>query len=270
MVLKRFTTGILIAIIAGLATWFGEPWFTQIAYIAAAAAIFEFYRVVKSEHVQPLTYLGTAFAIMLILDAHSPYEFTLPLILVLATLIPLIWMLFRQNKHNSFINWGWTIAGVLYIGWLLSFYISIRALNLGAYWVLLILACTAFCDVFAFIVGSTMGKHHLATSVSPGKTWEGTGGGMAASIICAVALSTLFKLPLLWWQAIIAGIIISFFSQMGDLVESLLKRNMQVKDAGHILPGHGGILDRIDSHLLIAPVAYYLLLLAKSQGWFPS
>ena len=98
------------------------------------------------------------------------------------------------------------------------------------------LSCTAFCDVFAYAVGSTIGKHALAASVSPGKTWEGSIGGLAASIIFAVIACVCFQLPLNYWQMIVAGIIIGIFAQLGDLVESLLKRNMKAKDAGNFYP----------------------------------
>lgn len=269
MVVKRVITGILIGLVVAFVIWFGEPVFTILTSLVAAVAAFEYYRIVKSEHIQPLTYFGIVFSVLLVVNAQSPYSFTLPLILVLATLVPLIWMIFRHNKDNSFINWGWTVTGILYTGWLLSFYVSIRALDQGVGWVFLVLSCTAFCDVFAYAVGSAMGKHALAASVSPGKTWEGSIGGLAASIIFAVIASVCFQLPLNYWQMIVAGIIIGIISQLGDLVESLLKRNMKAKDAGNLLPGHGGILDRIDSHLLIAPVAYYLIILANSQGWLP-
>jgi phosphatidate cytidylyltransferase len=267
MVVKRVVTGLLIAVVIVFTIWFGEPVLTVLACAAAGWAAFEFYRIVKSEHIHPLMYFGIAFSVLLVLNAHSPWPFTLPLIFVLITLIPLIWMLFRHNKDNSFINWGWTVAGILYTGWLLSFYVSLRAMDNGMGWLFLVLGCTALSDVFAYAVGSTVGKHAMASSVSPGKTWEGSAGGMAGSIACAVAMGFIFQLPLAVWQMVTAGIIIGVFSQIGDLVESLLKRNMRAKDAGTVLPGHGGILDRIDSHLLIAPVAYYLIFLISSQGW---
>ncbi len=267
MFVKRVITGILIGLVVGFVIWFGEPVFTILTSLVAAVAAFEYYRIVKSAHIQPLTYFGIVFSVLLVVNAHSPYSFTFPLILVLATLVPLIWMIFRRNKDNSFINWGWTLTGILYTGWLLSFYVSIRAMDQGMEWVFVVLACTALCDVFAYVVGSATGKHAMASSVSPGKTWEGSMGGLAASIIFAVILSICFRLPLNYWQMVVAGTIIGVISQLGDLVESLLKRNMKTKDTGSLLPGHGGILDRIDSHLLIAPVAYYLIVLANSQGW---
>ncbi|RPJ63954.1 MAG: phosphatidate cytidylyltransferase [Dehalococcoidia bacterium] len=273
MIAKRIITGILIGIVAGVAMWLGGPVFTVVAALVAAISAYEYYVIVKSEHIQPLTYFGIVFSILLVLNANCPPNITLitlPLIIILATIIPLIWMIFRHNKDNSFINWSWTFSGIIYTGLLISFYVYMRALDNGMGWVFLVIGSTTFCDIFAYAIGSKIGKHSLAASVSPGKTWEGSAGGLAGSIIFAIIASVFFNLPLNYWQMIIAGIIIAVFAQLGDLVESLLKRNMKTKDTGNILPGHGGVLDRIDSHLLTAPVAYYLIVLAINQGWLSS
>lgn len=270
MVAKRIITGLLIGIVAGIGIWVGEPWVTIVVCIVSGLASYEFYRIVKNESIQPLTWLGILFSVLFVINAfvqtHSinfprvSSWFTLTLLITSITVIPLLWMLFKQNREHAFINWGWTVAGVLYIGWLLSFYIYIRAMEHGLGWLFLVLGCTALCDVFAYAVGSTLGKHPLASSISAGKTIEGSIGGLIASIIVAIVISLLFNLPISYWQMILTGVIIAIFAQLGDLVESLLKRNMKTKDTGNVLPGHGGILDRIDSHLLVAPIAYYLIL----------
>ena len=279
MIVKRIVTGLTFAVIVVILVCLGGIPFTAALCIIATLACLEFYRIVKSQAIQPSSWLGIVFSILLIVNAYIqqynfsflpyPRDFTLPLLVVLMTLIPLLWMLFRPNKDNAFINWGWTVAGILYIGWLLSFYVQIRLMENGLGWVFLVVSCTALCDVGAYAVGSNVGKHAMASSVSPGKTWEGSAGGLATSIIVAVILAIAFKLPLYYWQMIAAGLIIGVFAQLGDLVESLLKRNMRAKDAGNLLPGHGGMLDRVDSHLLIAPVAYYLIVLVNNQGWLP-
>jgi phosphatidate cytidylyltransferase len=279
MVAKRIITGLLIAIFAVILMWFGDPWVTIAVCVVAALASYEFYRIVKHENIQPLTWLGILFSVLFALNAFVQANsinyarvsswFTLTLLITSITIIPLLWLLIKQNKEHAFINWGWTVAGVLYTGWLLSFYIHIRAMEHGLGWLFLVLGCTALCDVFAYAVGSNLGKHPLASSISGGKTIEGSIGGLIASIIFAVVISLLFNLPLNYWQMILAGVIIAIFAQLGDLVESLLKRNMKTKDAGNVLPGHGGILDRIDSHLIVAPVAYYLIILVNNQGWPP-
>lgn len=273
MVLRRIITGILVAVLVGIVIWVGEPWFTLTACIISAMATFEFYRIARSNKVQPFTYFGIVCSVIFVANSYyiayvpNPYPFTLGILLAFITVIPLIWALFRHNKDSSFASWSWTVSGILYIGWLLSFYILTRSLDQGKWWIYLILACSALSDVFAYAVGSTVGKHALAASISPGKTWEGAAGGMAASIIFAFIISIWFNLPLNYWQIAVAGVIIGVFSLLGDLVESLLKRNLNVKDTGHLLPGHGGILDRIDSHLLISPIAYYLIILVNNQGW---
>jgi phosphatidate cytidylyltransferase len=279
MIVKRIVTGLVLAVIVVVLIYLGGIPFTAAVCIIAILGSLEFYRIVKSQGVHPLRWLGIAFSILLIVNAYVqqynlsflpyPRDFALPLLVTLMTLIPLLWLLFRPNKDNAFINWGWTVAGILYIGWLLSFYIQIRLMENGMGWIFLVVSCTALCDVGAYVVGSNLGKHAMASSVSPGKTWEGSAGGLVTSIITAVILAIAFKLPLYYWQMFAAGLIIGVFAQLGDLVESLLKRNMHAKDAGNLLPGHGGFLDRIDSHLLVAPVAYYLIVLVNNQGWLP-
>ena len=280
MIVKRIITGLVLAAIVAVLIMLGGIPLVAAACVVAVLACIEFYRIVRARGVQPLGWFGIVFAVLLIINAYIrqlnlsflpyPSDFILPLLLTLMTLIPLIWLLFRSNKDNAFINWGWTIAGILYTGWLLSYYITIRQVDNGMGWLFLVLSCTALCDVGAYVIGSNLGKHALASSVSPGKTWEGAGGGLAFSVITAVILTIGFKLPLYYWQMVAAGLIIGVLAEVGDLVESLLKRNMQVKDAGSLLPGHGGFLDRIDSHLLVAPVAYYLIVLVNNQGWLPS
>jgi len=280
MIVKRIITGLVLAAIVAVLIMLGGIPLVAAACVVAVLACIEFYRIVRARGVQPLGWFGIVFAVLLIINAYIrqlnlsflpyPSDFILPLLLTLMTLIPLIWLLFRSNKDNAFINWGWTIAGILYTGWLLSYYITIRQVDNGMGWLFLVLSCTALCDVGAYVIGSNLGKHALASSVSPGKTWEGAGGGLAFSVITAVILTIGFKLPLYYWQMVAAGLIIGVLAEVGDLVESLLKRNMQVKDTGSLLPGHGGFLDRIDSHLLVAPVAYYLIVLVNNQGWLPS
>lgn len=261
MLIKRITTGVAVGVITGIAVWLGGIWFTLVAALAAALATREFYQIVRHEHLQPLTYPGIFFAVLFVLQASFPLPHTCEFFLAFMIVSFLIWMLFKRDKDNAFINVAWTIMGILYIGWMLSFYILIRNLENGMGWAFMILFCTALCDVFAFAVGSKLGKHPLSASISPNKTIEGALGGLAGSIIFAVLLSIFFKLPLDYWQMVVAGIIIGILAQIGDLVESILKRNMKTKDAGDMLPGHGGILDRIDSHLLTGPVAYYLIIL---------
>jgi len=274
MLKKRVITALggiplLIAII-----WFGEPWFTILVAIWGLLAAFEFYRMVAASKVSPLTYFGLVWTLFFILSRDSnllsllePYfnlNLLTPLLLTSAVILSLIWLLLRRQKEGAFVGWAWTIGGILYIGWLLSYFVVLRGLDDGRNWVFLALFTTFASDTAAFFVGRALGKHRLAPRISPGKTWEGAVGGIIGAIIVSLlfTISTPLHLPLIHWQAILLGLLVSVFGQLGDLVESLFKRNMGVKESSKLIPGHGGFLDRIDSVVFAGIVVYYYVIWA--------
>jgi phosphatidate cytidylyltransferase len=155
------------------------------------------------------------------------------------------------------------MAAILYIGWMLSYWVQLRSLEAGRALVFLAMFTTFANDTSAFFVGRAWGKHALAPSISSGKTWEGVAGGVAASVAISLIIRLIFPLPFNYWQTALAGLIISVFAQLGDLVESVLKRNAGVKDAGKLIPGHGGTLDRVDSLIFTGVIVYYLVELAN-------
>jgi phosphatidate cytidylyltransferase len=154
------------------------------------------------------------------------------------------------------------MAGILYIGWMLSYWVELRSLEAGKWLVFWAMFATFASDTVAFFVGRAWGKHLLAPSISAGKTWEGAIGGLLAGIVASIILRIIFPLPFAYWQIALLGCFISIFAQLGDLAESLLKRNTGVKDSGKLIPGHGGILDRIDSLIFTGVVVYYCMVLA--------
>lgn len=243
--------------------WFGEPWFTILMTVMAGIAGWEFYRMASQTKIQPLMYFGITWIVLLVISYHSPYSSTLTVLITLAIIISLIWLLFRYPRDQAFTNWAWTMAGILYIGWMLSYWIGLRGQEIGRGLVFLAMFTTFSNDTGAFFIGRTWGKHALAPSISSGKTWEGALGGVLSSIAGAFIINAIFNLPFSYWQIALAGFIISVFAQLGDLVESLLKRNTGVKDAGKLVPGHGGILDRVDSLIFTGVIVYYLAQLAK-------
>jgi phosphatidate cytidylyltransferase len=163
--------------------------------------------------------------------------------------------------EQAFTNWAWTMAGILYIGWMLSHWVELRSLEAGKELVFWAMFTTFASDTSAFFTGRAWGKHALAPAISPGKTWEGAVGGLLASIIASLILGIIFPLPFSYWQIALLGCIISIFAQLGDLAESMLKRNTGVKDTGKLIPGHGGILDRIDSLIFTGVIVYYCVVL---------
>ncbi len=248
--------------------WFDTPWFTLlillIATIAALGAL-EFYRLATLSEGQPLTIFGIVWTLLFIVGAHfeATYEVTYiaPSLLALAVALPFIWLSLR-HQEGILVSWGWTLAGILYMGWMLSHYESLRELDQGKGWVIFTIFSTFACDSAALFVGRAWGKRHLAPTISPGKTWEGAVGGFVATLAAAVALRVLLGLfdllpSLSYAQTIILGALIGIFAQLGDLLESLLKRRAGVKDSGNLIPGHGGILDRIDSLVFTGVIVYY-------------
>ncbi len=277
MLKQRVITALLGIPLLIAVVWFGEPLFTIMLVTWGALAALEFYRLVTAAKVPPLTYFGLAWTVFLIASRNSqvirllqPYlsESSLaPLLITSAILLSLIWLLLRRQKENAFAGWAWTIGGILYIGWLLGYLVALRDLDSNRTWqtwIFFALLTTFASDTAAFFTGRALGKHKLAPHISPGKTWEGAIAGVFGAIIVSLIfiLPTPLSLPFNWWQAILLGLLVSIFGQLGDLVESLLKRNMGVKDSSHLLPGHGGILDRIDSVVFAGVVVYYYVVWA--------
>ena len=157
------------------------------------------------------------------------------------------------------------MAGILYMGWLLGHYVTLRELDHGRELVLLVLFSTFACDTAAFFAGRTWGRHLMAPVISPKKTWEGAVAGFAAAIAAALVLRSLlnlgdWELPLSNVQTIALGCLTGLFAQLGDLLESLIKRRAGAKDSGRLMPGHGGILDRIDSLVFTGAIVYYYVI----------
>jgi phosphatidate cytidylyltransferase len=232
------------------AIWFGTPWFFLIVAIVAVASGIEFYRMAGHKKLAPLTYLGTIAILLFIASPHCPYASVKPALTSIIIVISLLWILLRSPRDKSFDNWAWTIAGIFYIGWTMSYWIELRILEMGKIWVFWLLFIIVTSDTCAYFIGRAIGKHFVVPSISPKKTWEGSIGGLVCSIIIAVIFGIVFSLPVPWWQMVILGAIINIFTQLGDFVESLLKRNIGVKDSSKLIPGHGGVLDRMDSFIL--------------------
>ncbi len=264
---KRVITAVWGIPLLIAAVWFDKPlpWFTVLLAIWGVLAVFEFYRMVAGAKAPPLTYFGLVWSLLFILSPHFNNDFiTSPTLLTSAVVLSLVWLVLRRQKEGAFIGWAWTIAGILYVGWLLSYFVALRGLDDGRNWVFFALFATFGSDTAAFFIGRALGRHHLVPSISPGKTWEGAIGGIFGAIMISLlfTLPTPLGLPLSYWQAILLGLLVSIFGQLGDLVESLLKRNMGVKDSGKLLPGHGGFLDRIDSIVFAGIVIYYYVIWA--------
>jgi len=272
---KRIITALWFVSLVVIVVWFGgQRGFTALMVVFGILAAFEFYRMAATSKAPPLTVFGLIWTAFFILSRNSEllslFEtrfgsgLLMPLLLTSAVVLPLIGLLSRRQKEGAFATWAWTIAGIFYVGWLLSYLVALRGLDTGRNWVFFALFTTWASDTAAFFIGRRFGRHKLAPNISPGKTWEGAIGGIAGAVIMSILFftPTPFHLPLIYWQAIVLSLLVSILGQVGDLVESLLKRNMGVKDSGRLMPGHGGILDRLDSIIFAGVVVYYYVVWA--------
>ena len=267
MLKKRIITALFGIPLLFAAVWFDTPlpWFSVLAALWCLLAVFEFYRVTSVTKVRSLTFLGLAGTLLFVLNPHFKDSYIIPLLLTSMLLLSMILLIFRRQREGSFAAWAWMVAGMIYVGWLLSYLVALR-LEAGREWLFLALFTTFGSDTAAFFVGRWLGKQKLAPDISPGKTWEGAVAGLFGAVAASILVVILFRLPFGYGQAVAIGLLISIVGQLGDLVESLFKRNMGIKESGRLMPGHGGLMDRMDS-IAFAGVATYYCFLAYSNGW---
>ena len=163
-----------------------------------------------------------------------------------------------KNELSKFTPLGFGLFGMVWIIWSLAHMTLIKELPDGTALLFFLLFVISFSDIFAYFGGKRFGKSMLAPTISPKKTWEGSffgvvGGGIVGAVFGEITMS------MFWLYGMLLAMVLAVVGQFGDLIESKIKRLCNVKDSGKILPGHGGILDRIDGHMLAAPVFYYLL-----------
>jgi phosphatidate cytidylyltransferase len=261
MLRLRVATAAVGVPIVILAIWFGHPWFSLLLTAVTVCGAWELYRMAGIDPRRPLIYLGVLWATALLLSPYYPSTAVLGVITAVIILGSLTSLLGYSPRERASRDWSWMIAGAMYTGWMLSYWLSLRALPQGREMVLLAIVATFANDTAAFFVGRARGRHRLAPGISPAKTWEGAAGGAFGAVlgivITAMVLKALFSFHFEHWQILLLGLAISVFAQLGDLVESLFKRNFKVKEAGFLLPGHGGVLDRFDSIIFVGVVMYY-------------
>lgn len=252
----------LIVGVLGAALFVGGILFSEWTYFLlflglALLGVLEFYRLVKPLGIKPNQSIGIIsggffyIAIFLIEKEIMPAEllYLFPPIIFLTLVLELY-----RKQEQPFTNIAFTLLGVLYVAVPFGLLHKLGYLQGEYSWqpILGLLLLIWASDTGAYIAGKTFGKHKLFPRISPGKTWEGWIGGTVLAIVVAWAISFPFDdLELYQWLG--AAIIVSVFGVLGDLVESLLKRSLSVKDSGTLLPGHGGILDRFDSLLVVIP-----------------
>lgn len=264
-----FTLGPLTLFLIYLGGWF---YFLPFAALLTIA-LFEFTRLSKKLGWQiplwlllPLALLQWIFpqpVLSMLFPDFKTNADLLPLAFLVSLLVILgyaLWLFERKPQENAPGSWMATTAALLLLGWLGSHFFRIRGLEIEniAAWTALAMLGTWIADSGAYVFGKGLGRHKLSPRLSPNKTIEGYIGGAIVGTVFTVIIAWFLNLSIL--RALALGLLVSFVSPMGDLGISLLKRSVNVKDSGNLLPGHGGALDRIDSLIWSVAIAYYLLL----------
>jgi len=259
MLLKRIISAtILIAIV--IATIF-VTWLFNIAIIFfIVLGLYEFFTMLEKKGINIYKYFGIGMGVIIPLSILFRFELTKKweLLFIVLTLLFLIIMQFKRRQNTGVIvDISTTLFGILYISWFLSFLIKIRDLSGGVGLLATVLLITKLGDIGAYLFGVRFGKTPLMPRISPKKSQEGAIGGLVFSILGALVSKAFLNFSYL--HVIFIGIFLGILGQLGDLSESLMKRDCQVKDSGNIFPGLGGVLDSIDSLLFTAPVFYFYI-----------
>lgn len=257
MLIKRIISSILLICLVG-ATIF-EDWVCGLTVtVFIAIGLFEFFTMLENKNIKIYKYLGIAIGMAIPLSIAFRFELTKgwELLFIVLAILSLIVMQFRRRDNSgTVVGISTTIFGILYISWFLSFMIKIRYIEGGIGLFLSVLLMTKLGDIGAYLIGSRLGKTPLIPRISPKKSVEGAIGGVFFSVVGALISNIFLNLPFV--NIVLIGIVMSVLGQLGDLSESLIKRDCQVKDSGKIFSGMGGGLDVIDSLLFTAPVFYF-------------
>jgi phosphatidate cytidylyltransferase len=259
MLLKRIISAILlIGIVLGVifVDWLCGLFVTFLIIIG----LYEFFTMLEKKGVTTYKYVGIGVGIIIPISIAFHFEPTKSweLLFIVLALLFLILMQFRRRASDGVIvDISTTLFGILYVSWFFSFLIKIRYLPGGLGILGALLLITKSGDIGAFLVGSSVGKTPLIPRISPKKTVEGALGGIVFSILVALACKPMLGFG--YMHLILLALGLNVLGQLGDLSESLIKRDCGVKDSGKLLPGMGGILDQIDSLLFTAPVFYFYM-----------
>jgi phosphatidate cytidylyltransferase len=259
-------TALVALPLLAVAVFLGPPWLA-VALVAAALVVglFEFFGLLRARGIRPMQRVGVLLAGAFFVGVVWPGAYPMPLLPLVAVLL-LGFALSRGADLESVSAAAATLLGAVYLGALGGTMAGLRLLapeTEGAWRIALLLVVIFFSDSLAFFVGHAFGRHRLAPALSPGKSVEGAVGGLLGGILGALVVRHLGlpELPLV--HAVGLGAAVAAMGIVGDLDESLLKRWAGMKDSGVLFPGHGGMLDRLDSLLFGAPVLYYYFLYAR-------
>ncbi|MGD9076867.1 MAG: phosphatidate cytidylyltransferase [Desulfobacteraceae bacterium] len=269
MHLKRWLTGIVAIPILIYIIGFGPRWlFCILLLMASLVGLYEFYAFTAATLPRFVRIAGYILTILLFAVFYTRQVLIAPVIIALWAFVPIAFFMLTRPSPNQ--QWtadmGKSVLGPVYIVLPLALLWMIDLQPNGKLWIFFLLVVSFVNDTGAFYFGRLFGKHKLYEAISPGKTWEGAVGGLLCSVIAALWFLQILRLHPINMMIVALIVSLSIAGQIGDLAESMLKRNHGVKDSGRILPGHGGLLDRIDGLLFSIPVLYLFLNWSMLRG----
>lgn len=257
------TTGMIALLAFSLIGGIG---FLLVMNFVIGVGLFEFYRMMEAKGIKPYKTVGIAAGLGVSWYVYFQGGVFSGLFITLVLVGVMVLELFRRDGELAVFHISTTILGVFYVAWLGSHIILLRQLgetaeggNVGWSYVILAFALVWATDTGAYFIGKVFGRRKLAPRISPNKSVEGAIGGLAAGLLASVVSKYTFAPYLSLASSIMLGLIAPVMATLGDLVESLMKRDVKIKDTSRALPGHGGMLDRFDSALFVAPLVYYYL-----------
>ncbi len=244
----------------------GVPFALFIALIMALAA-WEYEKLFRTGGYKPAGILIPAGAALLVLgrmwNGFESAGWIISLLILAAMTYHLV--AYERGRDQAGTDFAITVSAMLYLGWIGAYLVSLRDLPDGKWWILLVLPSVWLADSGAYFIGSRFGRHKLSPRLSPKKTWEGFFGGLAGGVLGGMLMVMVWRSGAAADSAItlgsgaLIGLLLAVLTPLGDLGESMIKRQVGIKDSSHLIPGHGGVLDRVDSWLWAGVIGYYLI-----------
>jgi phosphatidate cytidylyltransferase len=264
MKINREVAAVILAAIGIPAIYLGGIFFFIPFAIMTAIAAWEFGRLFRPLDIQPFTVLTVGGTLLVLISrAYFPFAVIPFLTITILGAMAVYLAVYEKGRDKAATDFAVTVAAILYLGWIGGYFFALRSLPQGLGWFILVMAPLWASDSAAYYIGSRYGKHKMTPRLSPKKSWEGyaasvIGGGLAG-ILVGFILSAVGWLNVTLLHSLIIGLLMGAVPTLGDLGESMIKRQAGIKDSGNLIPGHGGAFDRIDSWLWAAAIGYFYI-----------
>jgi phosphatidate cytidylyltransferase len=268
MLAKRLMVTIVLLPVGMAAILAGGWYLTALVAIFMCLAAWEYVNLFRVGGLQPAGVVVIGGTLLLVLgrniNGFESATWLISMLILLGMIFHLV--AYERGRDQAGTDFAVTLAGIFYIGWFGAYFISLRNLAEGKWWILVVLPAVWFADTGAYFIGKGFGRHLLCPRLSPKKTWEGYLGGILVGVPLAALVAAIWRVgagagstitPL---RGALVGLVMGILPTLGDLGESMIKRQVGVKDSGNLLPGHGGAFDRIDSWLWAVVLGYYMVL----------